>query len=104
MVRHILCGFQCPAVMQKHRNSRITGKIIADREQGVRTWMKPWNAGGTAGRIVRPLRFMNFRELVNHQYGENPLHRNHAHIRRTPISQRPDLSRSLTNGRLMGRR
>lgn len=36
--------------------SRITGKIIADLEQGVRPWMKPWNAEHTAGRICRPLR------------------------------------------------
>jgi antirestriction protein ArdC len=37
--------------------TRITGKIVADLEQGVRTWMKPWNAGNTGGRIMRPLRF-----------------------------------------------
>jgi antirestriction protein ArdC len=36
--------------------TRITDKIISDLEQGVRTWMKPWNAGNTAGRIMRPLR------------------------------------------------
>jgi antirestriction protein ArdC len=36
--------------------TRITDKIIADLEQGVRTWLKPWNAGNTAGRITRPLR------------------------------------------------
>jgi antirestriction protein ArdC len=36
--------------------TRITDKIIADLEQGVRTWMKPWNAGNTAGRITRPQR------------------------------------------------
>ena len=36
--------------------TRVTDKIIADLEQGVRTWMKPWNAGNTAGRIIRPLR------------------------------------------------
>jgi antirestriction protein ArdC len=36
--------------------TRITNKIIADLEQGARTWMKPWNAGNTAGRITRPLR------------------------------------------------
>jgi antirestriction protein ArdC len=36
--------------------TRITDKIVADLEQGVRTWMKPWNAGNTAGRIMRPLR------------------------------------------------
>jgi antirestriction protein ArdC len=36
--------------------TRITDKIIGDLEQGVRTWMKPWNAGNTAARITRPLR------------------------------------------------
>jgi antirestriction protein ArdC len=36
--------------------TRITDKIVADLEQGVRTWMKPWNAGNTGGRIMRPLR------------------------------------------------
>jgi len=36
--------------------SRITNKIIADLEQGVRPWMKPWSADHAAGRITRPLR------------------------------------------------
>ena len=36
--------------------SRITDKIIADLEQGVRPWLRPWNAEHTAGRISRPLR------------------------------------------------
>lgn len=36
--------------------SRITEKIIADLEQGVRPWHKPWNAEHAAGRITRPLR------------------------------------------------
>ena len=36
--------------------SRITGKIIADLEQGVRPRHRPWNAGNMAGRITRPLR------------------------------------------------
>ena len=36
--------------------TRITNKIVADLEQGVRTWVKSWNAGNTAGRITRPLR------------------------------------------------
>jgi antirestriction protein ArdC len=36
--------------------SRITNKIIADLEQGVRPWMRPWNAEHAAGRITRPLR------------------------------------------------
>src|SRR5262249_40458874 len=37
--------------------TRITSKIIASLEQGVRPWMKPWNAEHTAGRITRPLRY-----------------------------------------------
>ena len=36
--------------------SRITGKIIADLEQGVRPWHRPWNAGNMEGRVMRPLR------------------------------------------------
>jgi antirestriction protein ArdC len=36
--------------------SRITDKIIADLEQGVRPWLKPWNVDHAAGRITRPLR------------------------------------------------
>lgn len=36
--------------------TRITNKIIADLEKGVRTWLKPWNADNTAGKITRPLR------------------------------------------------
>jgi antirestriction protein ArdC len=47
--------------------TRITNKIIADLEQGVRTWMKPWNAGNTAGRITRPLRH-NGVALFRHQH------------------------------------
>jgi antirestriction protein ArdC len=36
--------------------SRITGKIIADLEQGIRPWHRPWNTEHAAGRITRPLR------------------------------------------------
>ncbi len=36
--------------------TRITNRIIADLEQGVRPWFKPWNAEHAAGRITRPLR------------------------------------------------
>jgi antirestriction protein ArdC len=36
--------------------ARVTNKIIADLERGIRTWMKPWNAEHAAGRITRPLR------------------------------------------------
>ena len=37
--------------------SRVTARIVADLEQGVRLWMKPWSAGNIEGRITRPLRF-----------------------------------------------
>jgi len=36
--------------------SRITDKIVADLDKGVRPWMRPWSADNTAGRIARPLR------------------------------------------------
>ena len=36
--------------------SRITQKIIADLENGVRPWHKPWHAEHAAGKITRPLR------------------------------------------------
>lgn len=36
--------------------TRITEKIVADLDKGVRPWLKPWSAEITTGRIVRPLR------------------------------------------------
>ena len=36
--------------------ARVTDRIIADLEQGLRPWLKPWNAENAAGRITRPLR------------------------------------------------
>ena len=36
--------------------TRITGQIINSLEQGVRPWIKPWDAEHAAGRITRPLR------------------------------------------------
>jgi antirestriction protein ArdC len=36
---------------------RITSRIVSELEQGVRPWLKPWNAEHAAGRITRPLRF-----------------------------------------------
>src|ERR1700722_1740772 len=35
---------------------KITGQIVTELENGVRPWMKPWNAEHAAGRITRPLR------------------------------------------------
>ncbi|MDR6193337.1 zincin-like metallopeptidase domain-containing protein [Siphonobacter sp. SORGH_AS_0500] len=37
--------------------ARITGKIMADLEQGQLTWRKPWNAEHLNGHIRRPLRW-----------------------------------------------
>lgn len=36
--------------------TRVTEKILADLKKGVTPWIKPWNAGNTEGRIMRPLR------------------------------------------------
>lgn len=36
--------------------TRVTDRIISDLENGVRTWLKPWSAEHTAGRISRSLR------------------------------------------------
>ena len=36
--------------------SRVTAKIVADLERGVRPWLKPWNMEHAAGWITRPLR------------------------------------------------
>ena len=36
--------------------TRVTDRIVADLEQGVRPWTKPWSAEHTAGKITRPLR------------------------------------------------
>ena len=36
--------------------TRITNRIVADLEEGVRPWHRPWNAEHAAGKITRPLR------------------------------------------------
>lgn len=36
--------------------ARITEKIVADLEKGVRPWMQPWHSGNAADRVTRPLR------------------------------------------------
>jgi len=36
--------------------TRVTDRILADLEQGVRPWTKPWSAEHAAGKITRPLR------------------------------------------------
>ena len=35
---------------------KVTDRLSPSLEQGVRPWMKPWNAEHAAGRITRPLR------------------------------------------------
>jgi antirestriction protein ArdC len=42
--------------MKEDFYQRITDQIVLSLEQGVRPWMKPWNAEHAAGRITRPLR------------------------------------------------
>lgn len=42
--------------MKQDVYERITAKIVASLEQGVRPWLKPWNTEAMAGRITRPLR------------------------------------------------
>ena len=36
--------------------SRVTDRIVEQLSQGVKPWLKPWNAEHAAGRITRPLR------------------------------------------------
>lgn len=36
--------------------TRVTARILAELEKGVRPWIKPWSAEHAAGRITRPLR------------------------------------------------
>ena len=36
--------------------TKVTDRIIADLEKGVRPWMKPWSSDHTEGRITLPLR------------------------------------------------
>jgi len=36
--------------------TRITNKIVASLEAGVRPWIKPWSGENVAGKITRPLR------------------------------------------------
>jgi antirestriction protein ArdC len=36
--------------------TRVTERIVADLEQGVRPWLKPWQASHAEGRIALPLR------------------------------------------------
>lgn len=36
---------------------RVTSKIVADLERGVRPWVRPWSAENLARQVSRPLRF-----------------------------------------------
>jgi antirestriction protein ArdC len=36
--------------------TKITNRIVASLEEGVRPWVQPWNTGHLEGRISRPLR------------------------------------------------
>jgi antirestriction protein ArdC len=49
-------NFDGETVTFKDVYTRVTERIIADLEKGIRTWMKPWSAQHAAGKINRPLR------------------------------------------------
>lgn len=36
--------------------ARITDRIVAELEKGVRPWIQPWQAANAVGRVTRPLR------------------------------------------------
>ena len=36
--------------------TRITDRIVADLEKGVRPWMQPWRSRNAIGRVTLPLR------------------------------------------------
>jgi antirestriction protein ArdC len=36
--------------------TRVTTRILADLERGVRPWLQPWHAANASGRVTRPLR------------------------------------------------
>lgn len=36
--------------------ARITDRIVAELEKGVRPWMQPWRSGNGSGSVTRPLR------------------------------------------------
>src|SRR4051794_10135549 len=42
--------------LQQDVYSRVTAKVVADLERGVRPWMKPWSGSNMAGRVTLPLR------------------------------------------------
>ncbi len=42
--------------LKKDVYTRVTDRIIADLEKGVRSWLKPWSAAHPAGSVSRPLR------------------------------------------------
>ncbi|WP_299859678.1 zincin-like metallopeptidase domain-containing protein [uncultured Roseobacter sp.] len=42
--------------MKQDIYQKVPDKIIADLEQGELSWLKPWSAGNTDGRIIKPLR------------------------------------------------
>ncbi|TGP50870.1 DUF1738 domain-containing protein [bacterium M00.F.Ca.ET.230.01.1.1] len=36
--------------------ARITDRVVAELEKGVRPWMQPWHSSNAIGRVTRPLR------------------------------------------------
>lgn len=42
--------------MRTDAYQKITDRIVAELERCIRLWLKPWSAGNTEGKIVRPFR------------------------------------------------
>lgn len=83
---------------------KITDRIVAELERGVRPWLKPWSAGNGEGRIMRPLRangipyqginvLMLWSEAVEKDYA-SPISRRRidAHWRKGPSRRLPGCS------------
>ena len=64
--------------------TRITNKIVADLEQGVRPWMKPWNAAHTRGTHHAPVAPQRH-ALFGHQHPDAVGVGHGAGLRRTDL-------------------
>ena len=49
--------------------TKVTDRILADLEKGVRPWIKPWTANNAAGRILLPLRGEDTKRNLKHANG-----------------------------------
>lgn len=75
--------------------ARITERIVADLEKGVRPWVQPWSTGNATGRITRPLRhngepYTGMRSEPSHictAFSRTPKARRRRHDASCPVSR-----------------